>query len=136
MKKFIILFFMLGNLCVFSQFTISTEYTDLHIWDDNNNDWGDVVSEYENFTFLEFNEEFTFMTLTAFGTKTSYFLNNPEYDEELDHHSYDATSDSGYETTLIVDIKAETPNIRFITNIEESTILVRHKVKTVFSDEE
>ena len=136
MKKFSILFFMLGNICLFSQFTISTEYTDLYMWDDNNNEWGDVVTEYENYTFLEFNEEFTFMTLTTFGDKTSYFLSNPEYDEELDHHTYDATSDSGYETTLIVDIKAEKPNIRFIIDIEESTILVRHKVKTWFSDEE
>jgi len=127
---------MFFSISVFSQFTISTEYTDLYMWDDNNNEWGDVVSEYENYTFLEFNEESTFMTLTSFGTKTSYFLTNPEYDEELDHHTYNATSDSGYETRLIVDIKAEDPNIRFIMDIEESTILVRHQVKSVVSDEE
>ena len=136
MNKLVTFLVMFFSISVFSQFTISTEYTDLYMWDDNNNEWGDVVSEYENYTFLEFNEESTFMTLTSFGTKTSYFLTNPEYDEELDHYTYDATSDSGYETTLIVDLKAEEPNIRFIMDIEESTILVRHKVKTWFNYEE
>ena len=136
MNKLVLFLVMFFSISVFSQITISTEYTDLYMWDDNNNEWGDVFSEYENYTFLEFNEESTFMTLTSFGTKTSYFLTNPEYDEELDHHTYDATSDSGYEIKLIVDIKAEKPNIRFIMDIEESTILVRHKVKTWFSDEE
>ena len=69
MNKFLVFFFLIFSFQSYSQFIISTNYVEMYQWDDENNEWGlDPVLEAEHYTFLEFDKEFTSMTLTTFGT--------------------------------------------------------------------
>ncbi len=135
-KKYLLLFFLIFNFQAFSQLIISTKYVEGYIWDENNSKWGDVFFEKERYAFLEFNEELTSMTFTSFDTKTRYNLFNIKHDDEYDHYTYDIVSDEGFESVLIVDLKAKEPNVRFLMDIDESTVLVRHTVKYWFDYEE
>jgi len=114
---------------------VSTKYVEGYIWDENNSKWGDVFFENERYAFLEFNEELTSMTFTSFDTKTTYNMSNLKYDDEYDHYTYDIVSEEGFESVLIVDLKAKEPNVRFLMDIDESTVLVRHTVKYWFDYE-
>ena len=136
MNKFIVFFFLILNFQVFSQLIVSTKYVEGYIWDENNSKWGDVFFENEIYAFLEFNEELTSMTFTSFDTKTNYYISNLKHDDEYDHYTYDIVSEEGFESILIVDLKAKVPNVRFLMDIDESTVLVRHTVKYWFDYEE
>ena len=136
MNKFIVFFFLILNFQVFSQLIVSTKYVEGYIWDENNSKWGDVFFENERYAFLEFNEELTSMTFTSFDTKTNYYISNLKHDDEYDHYTYDIVSEEGFESILIVDLKAKEPNVRFLMDIDESTVLVRHTVKYWFEYEE
>jgi len=136
MNKFIVFFFLILNFQVFSQLIVSTKYVEGYIWDENNSKWGDVFFENERYAFLEFNEELTSMTFTSFDTKTNYYISNLKHDDEYDHYTYDIVSEEGFESILIVDLKAKEPNVRFLMDIDESTVLVRHTVKYWFDYEE
>ena len=131
-KKSLLLLFLILNLQVFSQLIVSTKYVEGYIWDENNSKWGDVFFENERYAFLEFNEELTSMTFTSSDTKTTYNMSNLKYDDEYDHYTYDIVSEEGFESVLIVDLKAKEPNVRFLMDIDESTVLVRHTVKYWF----
>ena len=134
-KKSLLLLFLILNFQVFSQLIVSTKYVEGYIWDENNSKWGDVFFENERYAFLEFNEELTSMTFTSFDTKTTYSISNLKYDDENDHYTYDIVSEEGFESVLIVDLKAKEPNVRFLMDIDESTVLVRHTVKYWFDYE-
>ena len=134
-KKSLLLLFLMLNFQVFSQLIVSTKYVEGYIWDENNSKWGDVFFENERYAFLEFNEELTSMTFTSFDTKTTYNMSNLKYDEEYYHYTYDIVSEEGFESVLIVDLKAKEPNVRFLMDIDESTVLVRHTVKYWFDYE-
>ena len=134
-KKSLLLLFLIINFQVFSQLIVSTKYVEGYIWDENNSKWGDVFFENERYAFLEFNEELTSMTFTSFDTKTTYSISNLKYDDENDHYTYDIVSEEGFESVLIVDLKAKEPNVRFLMDIDESTVLVRHTVKYWFDYE-
>ena len=136
MNKFIVFFFLILNFQVFSQLIVSTKYVEGYIWDENNSKWGDIFFENERYAFLEFNEELTSMTFTSFDTKTNYYISNLKHDDEYDHYTYDIVSEEGFESILIVDLKAKVPNVRFLMDIDESTVLVRHTVKYWFDYEE
>ena len=136
MNKFIVFFFLILNFQVFSQLIVSTKYVEGYIWDENTSKWGDVFFENERYAFLEFNEELTSMTFTSFDTKTNYYISNLKHDDEYDHYTYDIVSEEGFESILIVDLKAKVPNVRFLMDIDESTVLVRHTVKYWFDYEE
>ena len=136
MNKFIVFFFLILNFQVFSQLIVSTKYVEGYIWDENNSKWGDIFFENERYAFLEFNEELTSMTFTSFDTKTNYYISNLKHDDEYDHYTYDIVSEEGFESILIVDLKAKVPNVRFLMDIDESTVLVRHTVKYWFEYEE
>lgn len=135
-KKSLLLLFLIFNFQAFSQLIVSTKYVEGYIWDKNNSKWGDVFFENERYAFLEFNEELTSMTFTSFDTKTKYNLSNLNHNDEHDHYTYDIVSDEGFESVLIVDLKAKEPNVRFLMDIDESTVLVRHIVKYWFNYEE
>ena len=136
MNKFIVFFFLILNFQVFSQLIVSTKYVEGYIWHENNSKRGDVFFENERYAFLEFNEELTSMTFTSFDTKTNYYISNLKHDDEYDHYTYDIVSEEGFESILIVDLKAKVPNVRFLMDIDESTVLVRHTVKYWFDYEE
>ena len=135
-KKSLLLLFLMLNFQVFSQLIVSTKYVEGYIWDENNSKWGDVFFENERYAFLECNEELTSVTFTSFDTKTTYNMSNLKYDDEYDHYTYDIVSEEGFESVLIVDLKAKEPNVRFLMDIDESTVLVRHTVKYWFDYEE
>ena len=137
MNKFLVFFFLIFSFQSYSQFIVSTNYIEMYQWDDKNNEWGlDPIYEGEQYTFLEFDKEFTSMTLTSFETKTFYKLSNLKYHDEYDHYTYDAISDGGYESTLVVDLKSELPNVRFVFDSKKTTFLVRHTAKNWFDYEE
>jgi|TARA_B110000211_G_C14024355_1_gene529102 hypothetical protein len=116
---------------------VSTKYIEIYSWDDEKDAWGEIIVEDDQFSFFEFNEEMTFLNFTTIKEKTSYFLTDSEYSEEHEHFSYEVTSDSGYESTLIVDLKSDLPNIRLVIDVEDSNLLIRYTVKNYwFEDEE
>ena len=135
-KLFTFLFFLICTFS-FSQLTVSTKYIEIYSWDDEKDAWGEIIVEDDQFSFFEFNEEMTFLNFTTIKEKTSYFLTDSEYSEEHEHFSYEVTSDSGYESTLIVDLKSDLPNIRLVIDVEDSNLLIRYTVKNYwFKDEE
>ncbi|MDA9345048.1 hypothetical protein N9Q99_01425 [Flavobacteriales bacterium] len=135
-KLFTFLFFLIWNFS-FSQLTVSTKYIEIYSWDDEKDAWGEIIVEDDQFSFFEFNEEMTFLNFTTIKEKTSFFLTDSEYSEEHEHFSYEVTSDSGYESTLIVDLKSDLPNIRLVIDVEDSNLLIRYTVKNYwFEDEE
>ena len=135
-KLFTFLFFLICTFS-FSQLTVSTKYIEIYSWDDEKYAWGEIIVEDDQFSFFEFNEEMTFLNFTTIKEKTSYFLTDSEYSEEHEHFSYEVTSDSGYESTLIVDLKSDLPNIRLVIDVKDSNLLIRYTVKNYwFEDEE
>ena len=135
-KLFTFLFFLICTFS-FSQLTVSTKYIEIYSWDEEKDEWGEIIVEDDQFSFFEFNEEMTFLNFTTIKEKTSYFLTDSEYSEEHEHFSYEVTSDSGYESTLIVDLKSDLPNIRLVIDVEDSNLLIRYTVKNYwFEDEE
>ena len=135
-KLFTFLFLLICTLS-FSQLTVSTKYIEIYSWDEEKDEWGEIIVEDDQFSFFEFNEEMTFLNFTTIKEKTSYFLTDSEYSEEHEHFSYEVTSDSGYESTLIVDLKSDLPNIRLVIDVEDSNLLIRYTVKNYwFEDEE
>ena len=130
----VLIFFRLFS---YSQLTVSTKLIEIFPWDEDQEDWGEALGEIEKYAFFEFNEEMTFLEFTTNKTKTSYILTNEEYSEKHDHYSYDATSDGGLESVLILDLKSETPNIRLMIDSDEMALLIRYKSKYYwFEDEE
>ena len=124
---FLIIFF---SLSAFSQLTVSTEYMEIFSWDEDKDEWGDALLDYEKYAFFEFNKDMTFLDFTTDKTKTSYVLKDSEYSEEYDHYSYKATSEGGLESVLILDLKSEDPNIRLVIDSgDEMTLLIRYKCK-------
>ena len=123
---FLIIFFPFS---AFSQLTVSTEYMEIFSWDEDKDEWGEALLDYEKYAFFEFNKDMTFLDFTTNNTKTSYVLKDSEYIEEYDHYSYKATSSGGLQSVLILDLKAEKPNIRFINSFDDMTLLIRYKCK-------
>lgn len=137
MNKLFTFLIMLFCIASYSQLTVSTEYIDIYLWDEEKDDWGEVIVEEDHYSFFEFNEGMTFLKFTTNKTKTSYYLTNSDYSEEHEHFSYEATSDGGYESTLIVDLNQDSPNIRLVMELDKSTLLFRYTVKHYwFEDEE
>ena len=137
MNKLVTFFIMLFSISVFSQLTVSTKLIEVFAWDEDKDDWGDVLDEYEKYAFFEFNEEMTFLEFTTNKTKTSYILTEEEYSEEYDYYFYKATSDGGFEAVLILDLKSDTPNIRLVIDSDEMALLIRYTSKYYwFEDEE
>jgi len=116
---------------------VSTKYIEIYSWDEEKDEWGEIIVEDDQFSFFEFNEEMTFLEFTTNKTKTSYILTNEEYSEKHDHYSYDATSDGGLEAVLILDLKSDMPNIRLVIDSDEMALLIKYKSKYYwFEDEE
>jgi hypothetical protein len=137
MNKLVTFLVMFFSVSVFSQFTVSTKLIEVFAWNEDKDDWGDVLDEYAQYAFFEFNEEMTFLEFTTNKTKTSYILTEEEYSEEYDHYSYNATSDGGFEALLILDLKLDTPNIRLVVDSDEMALLIRYTSKHHwFEDEE
>ena len=137
MNKLVTFLVMFFSVSVFSQFTVSTKLIEVFAWNEDKDDWGDVLDEYAQYAFFEFNEEMTFLEFTTNKTKTSYILTEEEYIEEYDHYSYNATSDGGFEALLILDLKLDTPNIRLVVDSDEMALLIRYTSKHHwFEDEE
>ena len=137
MNKLVTFLIMFFSISVFSQITVSTKLIEVFAWDEDKDDWGDVLDEYEKYAFFEFNEEMTFLEFTTNKTKTSYILTEEEYSEEYDYYFYKATSDGGFEAVLILDLKSDTPNIRLVIDSDEMALLIRYKSKYYwFEDEE
>lgn len=137
MNKLFTFLIMFLSISVFSQLTVSTKYMEIFPWDEDEDEWGEVLAGYEKYAFFEFNEDMTFLEFTTTKTKTSYILTNYEYSEKYDHYSYEATSDGGLESVLILDLKSETPNIRLLIDNDEMTLLIRYESKYYwFEDEE
>ncbi len=137
MNKLVTFLVMFISVSVFSQFTVSTKLIEVFAWNEDKDDWGDVLDEYAQYAFFEFNEEMTFLEFTTNKTKTSYILTEEEYIEEYDHYSYNATSDGGFEALLILDLKLDTPNIRLVVDSDEMALLIRYTSKHHwFEDEE
>ena len=134
-KLFTFLFLLICTLS-FSQLTVSTKYIEIYSWDEEKDEWGEIIVEDDQFSFFEFNEEMTFLNFTTIKEKTSYFLTDSEYSEEYEHFSYEVTSDSGYEFTLIVDLKSDLPNIRLVIDVEDSNLLIRYTVKNYWFEDE
>ena len=134
-KLFTFLFFLICTVS-FSQLTVSTKYIEIYSWDEEKDVWGEIIVEDDLFSFFEFNEEMTFLEFTSDKTKTSYFLTNSDYSEEHKHFSYEATSDAGYKSTLIVDLKSDLPNIRLVMELDKSNLLIRYTVKHNWFEDE
>jgi hypothetical protein len=137
MNKLLTFLFFLICTFSFSQLTVSTKYIEIYSWDEEKDEWGEIIVEDDQFSFFEFNEEMTFLEFTTNKTKTSYILTNEEYSEKHDHYSYDATSDGGLEAVLILDLKSDIPNIRLVIDSDEMALLIKYKSKYYwFEDEE
>ena len=67
---------------------ISTSYVKFFKWDENKDEWGDILFEDEEYTFFEFNEEMTFLNLTTTTGKFSYILSDGETDEINDQYTF------------------------------------------------
>ena len=130
---FLIMFFCVAS---YSQITVSAKYMEIYFWDEEKDEWGEVIVEKDHYSFFEFNEDMTFLEFTSNKAKTSYFLTNSDYSEEHEHFSYEATSDGGYESTLIVDLKSDLPNIRLVMELDKSTLLIRYTVKHYWYEDE
>jgi len=136
MNKLFTFLIMLFCLACYSQLTVSAKYMEIYFWDEEKDEWGEVIVEKDHYSFFEFNEDMTFLEFTSNKAKTSYFLTNSDYSEEHEHFSYEATSDGGYESTLIVDLKSDLPNIRLVMELDKSTLLIRYTVKHYWYEDE
>jgi hypothetical protein len=112
---------------------ITTDLREDYIWSDSEENWSLVASDDSEFTFFEFNKDFTMFKHTTASIVSAYIIKSSKYDEDFDQYTFDVTSDVGNEYLMIIDIKNN--NIRFIGENSNGTFLVRHNIKKLWTNE-
>ena len=132
--KILILFLIVSFSRVsIAQMNISTDLRKDYVWNDSSQDWIIESSDNTAFTFFKFNKELTMFKHTTATLTSAYVINSSEYDEEKDQYTFDITSDVGNEYLMIIDINNN--NIRFISEDEDGTYLVRHNIKRLWIED-
>ena len=119
---------------VFAQMSISTNLRQDFTWDYENEEWSLTSTDEEELTFFEFNKDFTMFKHTTASLTSAYMIKSMEEDKEREQWELDIISDIGNNYLMIIDFNNE--NVRFISDSESDSYLVKHVIKSVWFDEE
>ena len=126
------------SLNIFSQMHVSTYLREDYIWDSKEEAWSKYSKE-DNLTFFEFNKDLTMVKHTTGTITSAYIIKKNTKNEKYNHYEFDVTSDVGNNYRMILDVFNEDKslhNVRFISERNNESYLVRHSVKQVWFDED
>lgn len=129
---FALLFYSTG---LFAQMNISTDLRQDGVYNTETEEWEVLSTDDEELTFFEFNKEFTMFRHTTPTITSAYLVKSQEENKELEQFELSIVSDAGNKYLMIIDFKNE--NVRFIYEREGSLLMVHHRIKRVwFEDDE
>ena len=113
-----------------AQVSFSCYHREYCPWDDRLEDFGDCHG-YDEASLFVMNESETMFTHTTETVKTTYYVKEKEYDEDLEVWTYYVTSDVGNEYIYIFDPNNKEIRVVMIDDDDEITML-RFYVKAIF----
>ncbi len=116
-------------LSSFSQTSFSCYYREYCYWNENTEEFENCEG-YEEASLFVINESETMFTHTIESMKSTYYVNDSEYDSENDVFTYDVVSDVGNEYLYIFD--PSNKEVRAVFVQDGATVLVRFYVKAIF----
>lgn len=131
--KLILLFCVIAQP-MFAQMNISTNLRQDGYWDDNKEEWIIVSTDDEEFTFFEFNADYTMFKHTTPSITSAYIIKSKKEDKEQEQFEMTIVSDVGNKYMMIIDFKNR--NLRFVYAKEDYLIMVQHDMKKVWFDDE
>lgn len=114
-----------------AQVSLSCTYREYCEWNDYTKDFESDCNGYEDVSLFVMNESETLFTHTTETMKSTYYVNEKEYDNINEVFTYSVTSDVGNEYYYIFDLKNKEVRAVFV-NDEGKTILLRFNVKAIF----
>lgn len=122
------------SISVFAQMNISTDLRQDGIYNTETEEWEILSTNDEELTFFEFNKEFTMFKHTTPTMTSAYLIKSHEENKELEQFELSIVSDVGNKYFMIIDVKNE--NVRFIYEREGSLLMVHHRIKRVWFEDE
>jgi hypothetical protein len=132
MKTFILGCFLLLSASIFGQLSISTNYRQDGVWNEETSTW-DILSTDENGTLFEFNKELTTFHHTTATISSDYYVTKYEYNEEEVKYTMQIKSDVGNEYEMIID--GVNNCVCFFYWYENKYYMVRHTIKKTWFKE-
>lgn len=119
---------------VFAQMNISTNLRQDGYWDEKNEEWVVISTDDEEFTFFEFNEEYTMFKHTTPTITSAYIIKSKKEDKEQQQFELSIVSDVGNKYTMVLDFKNS--NLRFMYVKDDYLLMVQHDIKKIWFDED
>lgn len=127
-------FCLVLSLSVSAQMRLSTDQRKDGIWDNESEEWVIVSTDDEELTFFEFNEALTMFKHTTASITSAYIIKSSTHDEENNRYEFEVVSDVGNKYLMILDV--ENSNIRFIHEKDGVMLLVWHRIKSAWVEED
>lgn len=128
MKK-IFLFFVFNTIILTAQTSLSCYYREYCQWDDKAKTFGSCEG-YEEASLFVLNKNETMFTHTIESLKSTYYINEKEFDGEKNLWIYSVTSDVGNKYIYVFDPKNK--EIRALIDKDGKSVLLRFYVKAIF----
>lgn len=119
---------------VFAQMNISTNLRQDGYWDEKSEEWVVISTDDEEFTFFEFNEEYTMFKHTTPTITSAYIIKSKKEDKEQQQFELTIISDVGNKYKMVLDFKNN--NLRFMYVKDDYLLMVQHDIKKIWFDED
>jgi ADP-glucose pyrophosphorylase len=126
MKAIIFSCFLLLSTTIFAQLSVSTNYRQDGVWNEETSSW-DILSTDEKGTLFEFNKELTTFHHTTATISSDYYITKWEYNDEEVKYTMQIKSDVGNEYEMIID--GINNCVIFFYWSEGRYYMVRHTIK-------
>jgi hypothetical protein len=131
--KLILLFCVIAQP-LFAQMNISTNLRQDGYWDEAKEEWVVISTDEEEFTFFEFNDEYTMFKHTTPSITSAYIIKSRKEDEEKEQFELTIVSDVGNKYNMVIDFKNR--NLRFVYAKGDYLLMVQHDMKKVWFDDD
>ena len=122
--------FMAMAFTVKAQVSFSCYHREYCDWNESTQNYEDNCRGYDEASLFVMNESETMFTHTIESMKSTYYVQEKNYDEKNDVWTYDVVSDVGNKYFYIFDPKNN--EIRFLSERDDYNTLGRFLVKAIF----
>ena len=126
----LILAFSAMTLTLKAQLSFSCYYREVCAWNEAEGHYEDECTGHDEASLFVMNEEETMFTHTTPSMKTTYYVQESEYDEENEVWTYDVISDVGNKYFFIFDPYAN--EIRVLADADDYETMTRFLIKAIF----
>ena len=113
-----------------AQVSFSCYYREVCAWNESKGQYEDECIGHDEASLFVMNEEETMFTHTTSSLKTTYYVQESEYDDKNEVWTYDVVSDVGNKYYFIFDPYAN--EIRVLADADDYETMTRFLVKAIF----